>query len=177
MKKQNGFTLIELVIVIIILGILAVTAAPKFIDLQSDARESTLQGMKAALEGASTLAFSKAAIQGKERLATACVEVDSSDDCSATPPVGLTVAYGYPLATQATLQKVLGINMETASTPAPNAEWRYTASTVSGRSYITLLGTAAVDEGGDLNNACQVQYSHPTTVDSRPKVIVESAGC
>ncbi|WP_219592386.1 prepilin-type N-terminal cleavage/methylation domain-containing protein, partial [Aeromonas salmonicida] len=37
MKKQAGFTLIELVIVIIILGILAVTAAPKFLNLQGDA--------------------------------------------------------------------------------------------------------------------------------------------
>ncbi|ACJ27327.1 MSHA pilin protein MshA [Shewanella piezotolerans WP3] len=51
MNKQNGFTLIELVVVIIILGILAVTAAPKFINLQGDARVSTLQGMKAAIQG------------------------------------------------------------------------------------------------------------------------------
>ncbi len=38
MKKQAGFTLIELVVIIIILGILAVIAAPQFINLQSDAR-------------------------------------------------------------------------------------------------------------------------------------------
>ena len=41
MKRSAGFTLIELVIVIVILGILAVTAAPKFLNLQSDARAST----------------------------------------------------------------------------------------------------------------------------------------
>ena len=39
MKRNAGFTLIELVIVIVILGILAVTAAPKFLNLQGDARE------------------------------------------------------------------------------------------------------------------------------------------
>ena len=45
MKRSAGFTLIELVIVIIILGILAVTAAPKFLNLRGGARESTLKGM------------------------------------------------------------------------------------------------------------------------------------
>lgn len=46
MTNQRGFTLIELVVVIVILGILAVTAAPRFLNLQSDARISALQGMK-----------------------------------------------------------------------------------------------------------------------------------
>lgn len=67
MKRQQGFTLIELVVVIIILGILAVTAAPKFINLQGDARTSALQGLKGAIQGANSLVFSKAALAGKEK--------------------------------------------------------------------------------------------------------------
>lgn len=55
MKKQQGFTLIELVVVIIILGILAVTAAPKFINLSSDAYKAQLKGAEAAMKGAVTL--------------------------------------------------------------------------------------------------------------------------
>ncbi|WP_076412144.1 Tfp pilus assembly protein FimT/FimU [Shewanella sp. UCD-KL12] len=68
--KQQGFTLIELVVVIIILGILAVTAAPKFINLQSDARLSTLNGFKGALQGTNSLVYSKAAIGGDEKTAS-----------------------------------------------------------------------------------------------------------
>lgn len=66
MKRQGGFTLIELVVVIVILGILAVTAAPRFLNLQSDARESALQGLKGAMDGAAGIVFGKAAIEGKE---------------------------------------------------------------------------------------------------------------
>ena len=50
MKRSAGFTLIELIIVIVILGILAVTAAPKFINLQGDARTSTVNGLKGAVQ-------------------------------------------------------------------------------------------------------------------------------
>lgn len=45
MKKQSGFTLIELVIVVVILGFLAVTAIPKFIDLTDQAKQANIEGM------------------------------------------------------------------------------------------------------------------------------------
>jgi len=45
MKKQSGFTLIELVIVVVILGFLAVTAIPKFLDLTDQAKQASVEGM------------------------------------------------------------------------------------------------------------------------------------
>jgi prepilin-type N-terminal cleavage/methylation domain-containing protein len=48
MKKTKGFTLIELIIVIVILGILSVVAAPRFLDLSGDAEEATFRGAAAA---------------------------------------------------------------------------------------------------------------------------------
>lgn len=59
MKKSNGFTLIELVVVIVILGILAVTTAPRFLNLQRDARIASLEATKGALENAFTLFSAK----------------------------------------------------------------------------------------------------------------------
>ncbi|APJ13717.1 MULTISPECIES: prepilin-type N-terminal cleavage/methylation domain-containing protein [Aeromonas] len=102
MKKQAGFTLIELVIVIIILGILAVTAAPKFLNLQEDAKKSAAQGVQAAVSSSAQLVYSKSALVGVER--------DVSGSVSTSDGASIDVVYGYPAATSTGIQRAVTID-------------------------------------------------------------------
>jgi MSHA pilin protein MshA len=149
MKKQSGFTLIELVIVIIILGVLAATAVPKFVDLQGDARQAAMKGVKGALEGAATLTYSRAAIDGFEKLNTEKVVN------------GVATTFGYPSATSAALSTAAGL----AST-----DW-----TISGTSPAIIVAEGTNLTTADVDG-CNVTYLEATSV-ARPKITVWDGGC
>jgi MSHA pilin protein MshA len=63
--KSAGFTLIELVMVIVILGVLAATALPRFVDLSSGARAAVMKDLEGKMRSANAMLYAKAAIQGK----------------------------------------------------------------------------------------------------------------
>ena len=143
MKQQSGFTLIELVIVIIVLGILAATAVPKFVDLQGDARASAMNGVKGALEGAATLTYSKAAIDGVE---------DEPDDTAN----GVATVYGYPAANEAALEEAAELS---------DADWDITQTEADG------TGTATIVAAGEAVTGCRVTYLAATAT-ARPVISV-----
>lgn len=55
--NQRGFTLIEIIVVIVLLGLLSAVAVPKFVGLQEEARNASAQGVLGAAEGAASINF------------------------------------------------------------------------------------------------------------------------
>ena len=93
MKTQTGFTLIELVLVIAILGILAAVAVPKFIDLSGEAQTAATSSTAGAIASASVMNFGKAEVGGTATTTTTCADLGTLLDGGALP-TGYTWAAG-----------------------------------------------------------------------------------
>lgn len=192
-KTQQGFTLVELIIVIVILGILAVTAAPRFLNFTGDARKAVLQSIEGAIKAGNSMIYGKAAIAGQTGNPLSCyasgtqtvaaeTDADAITDNAAegaTPATNCTVAasvdlvFGYLDAEEEAF--AAGLSLGDFSVADAETGAAYDIPVAAGT--IRIAGSAADLDPATTLVACYVTYTQPTGANAEPVISLEDDGC
>lgn len=150
---QGGFTLIELVVVIVILGILAAFAVPRFARLDAQARTSSVRALEGSLRSSSAMTHGLWLVAGNN---PANVAMEGAN-------VAMT-AGGYPTR--------VGIQ---------NSLIQGTVSGAAGRYTVDITGGATLVEfrlnGARVPANCMVRYTEPVNAASMPNIVVDTSAC
>jgi MSHA pilin protein MshA len=159
MRRQSGFTLLELVIVIVVLGILAALAIPRFISLQREARIAVIDSLFNSLRSGTNVIYAKSAAIGESDLPADSVDIDGPG------PGGLiNTRYGYPQATGPDITLLFD-----------NLSARYN---FTGGGIVTgATGSATLTINLDGIPTCAVTYASATGPGASPVIVRNITGC
>lgn len=160
--KSKGFTLIELVVVIVILGILAITSAPKFLGIQRDARISALQGLKGVMQSTNGIVHGKLIVLDKEKLVSGSVDIANTN---------VEFAYGYLEADHRNAWgKAADIKAIDADFDVGESEWYFSSNPGKG-----TIKYKPASKRSSLES-CYLQYTQANS-SAEPIFELTTAGC
>jgi MSHA pilin protein MshA len=159
-RNQRGFTLVELIIVILVIGILSALALPRFINMGSDANTAKAQSIMGAVRSAAQSVHA-AALARNQTGATGTVVADG---------VSIATAYGYPQA----------IQTGSGATGIVDAAGMDTSGVNNDGITLTGGGTnpLVIEVSGAPTPAnCSVSYTAPAAADTTPTISLTTTGC
>jgi len=175
-KRESGFTLIELVMVIVVLGILAATATSKFVNLSTDAKVASLEGVAGAMRSGLTLVRSEAGIQGKT----------TGDDVIDFLGTDINVYNGYPAVDTSARDyaetnrqvkawlEIDTVDVTTRGTEGDDPSTLFFVDQASSLNYIYIFFSEDYDRKS-INLECHVLYTNAEN--STPSVSVLTDDC
>lgn len=178
MYKACGFTLVELVIVIVILGILGAVAAPRFINMQGNAYQANLQELKGAIETAAALAHTKAVLKGYDKLEYVLTDSNFKRLLVGNPhdENKIEFSFGYPQATGNGIIKMMQNKAEFTSEPKDRGQYLYTHRDQNDYTRLSIALRHRHKLGNDAGN-CELIYQAPKAVGQAPNITLYTDGC